>query len=80
MKEIKKGFVLSEDIERILNGINAFDYSYEAIPNKEIIKNVREDFKNNINQVFDSVTIITEEEMLEVNKLIGGEYPHCYSR
>lgn len=80
MKEIKNGFVLSEDIERILNGINAFDYSYEAVPNKEFIKNIRENFKNSINQVFDKVTIVTEEEMLEVNNLIGGEYPHCYSR
>ncbi|MBR3117516.1 MAG: hypothetical protein IKF36_06595 [Bacilli bacterium] len=80
MKEIKKGFVLSEDIERILNGINAFDYKYDAVPNSKIIENVRKDFKNNINQVFDNVTIVTEEEMLEVNKLIGGEYPHCYSR
>ena len=41
MKKIKKGFVLSEDIERILNGINAFDYKYDAVPNSKIIENVR---------------------------------------
>lgn len=80
MKEIKNKIVFSYDIKTILNGINAFDYKYDAVPSSKIIENVRKDFKNNINQVFDNVTIVTEEEMLEVNKLIGGEYPHCYSR
>lgn len=80
MKEIKKGIVISNDIERILNGINAFDYKYDFIPNSGIISDVREDFRKNINSIFDNVTIISEEEMLEVNKFVGGEYPHCYSR
>lgn len=80
MKEIKKGIVISNDIERILNGINAFDYKYDFIPSSEIISNIREDFERNINSIFSDVTIISEEEMLEVNKFIGGEYPHCYSR
>ncbi len=81
MKKINKGIVFSEDIKRILNGINAFDYKYEYIPNDNIIKSVRENFKNDVNKIFDgNVTIITEEEMMNVNKLIGGEYPHCYSR
>lgn len=80
MKEIKKGIVISNDIERILNGINAFDYKYDFIPSSEIISDVREDFERDINSIFSDVTIISEEEMLEVNKFIGGEYPHCYSR
>lgn len=78
MKEIKKGFVLSEDIERIINGINAYDFSYKVVPNKKVISDIRWDFKNNINQVFNYVTIVSEDEMLQVNNLIGGEYPHCY--
>ena len=80
MKEIKKGIVISNDIERILNGINAFDYKYDFIPSSEIISDMREDFERDINSIFSDVTIISEEEMLEVNKFIGGEYPHCYSR
>ena len=80
MKEIKKGIVISNDIERILSGINAFDYKYDFIPSSEIISDVRENFERDINSIFSDVTIISEEEMLEVNKFIGGEYPHCYSR
>lgn len=80
MKEIKRGIVISNDIERILSGINAFDYKYDFIPSSEIISDVRENFERDINSIFSDVTIISEEEMLEVNKFIGGEYPHCYSR
>jgi len=79
MKEIKKGIVISNDIERILNGVNAFDYKYEFIPNSSSIRDVRDDFKKDMSNIFDT-TIIEEDEMLEVNKFIGGEYPHCYSR
>ena len=78
MKEIKKGFVYSEDIKRILEGVNSFDYKYEEIPNVETIKNVRDDFKKQINKIFNNqVTVVTEEEMLMVKKLISGDYPHC---
>ena len=81
MREIKKGFVLSEDIKRILNGVNAYDYKYDNVPNENVIKTLREDFKKDINKVFDNeVTIISEEDMIRVNNFIGGEYPHCYSR
>ena len=81
MKEIKFGFVYSEDIKRILDGINAFDYKYDAIPSNETIINIREDLNKQINQVFNNqVTVVTEEEMLMINNLIGGEYPHCYIR
>lgn len=79
MIKIKDGFVVSEDIKRILDGINAFDFKYDFIPIGETIKNLRNDFKRNINEVFNNkVTIISEEEMLDINKFIGGEYPHCY--
>lgn len=81
MKKINKGIVFSDDIKRILNGINAFDYKYEFIPNNDVINSLREDFKSDVNKIFNSnVTIISEEEMINVNNLIGGEYPHCYSR
>lgn len=81
MKEIKKGIVFSDDIKRILSGVNAFDYQYKSIPSGSVIDSVRSDFRNDVNKIFNGdVTIISEEEMLWVNEFIGGEYPHCYSR
>lgn len=81
MKKIEKGIVFSNDIKRILSGINALDYQYEVIPNDSVIKSIREDFKKQTNNIFNNeVTIINEEEMLQINELIGGEYPHCNIR
>lgn len=81
MKEIKKGIVFSDDIKRILNGINAFDYQYEAIPSDSVIDTVRRDFMKEVSKIFNKeVTILKEEEMMEVNKLIGGDAPHCFTR
>ena len=78
MKKIKKGFVYSEDIKRILEGVNAFDYSYDAQPTKETIESIREDLKEEMNKIFNNqVTIVSEEEMLMVNNLISGDYTHC---
>lgn len=80
MKEIKNGIVFSEDIKRILKGINAYDFQYKYIPSDSVIKDMRDDFKKTVGNIFSNFTIISEEEMLEVNRLIGGEYPHCYFR
>lgn len=81
MKEIKKGIVFSDDIKRILSGVNAFDYQYKSIPSGSVIESVRSDFRNDVNKIFNGeVTIISEDEMLGVNEFIGGEYPHRYSR
>lgn len=81
MRKIKKGIVFSDDIKRILSGVNAFDYQYKSIPSGSVIDIVRYDFRNDVNKIFnDEVTIISEEEMLGVNEFIGGEYPHCYFR
>ncbi len=81
MKEINKGIVFSYDIKRILNGINAFDYKYEFIPNDSIIKDLRDDFKTEVKKIFKgNVTIISEEEMMQINTLINGDCPHCYFR
>ena len=80
MKKISRGIVFSEDIKRILNGVNALDYEYSYIPKDSVISAVREDFKSDVNKIFNNnVTIILEEEMMRINELIGGEYPHCYS-
>ena len=77
MKKIKKGIVFSEDIKRILNGINAFDFQYEFIPSESMIQSVREDFKKSTSLIFnDNVTILSEDDMMNVNSLIGGRYPH----
>lgn len=81
MIRIKNGIVFSNDIKRILNGVNAFDYKYKGIPSGSVIDTVREDFRCDVNKIFNrEVTIISEEEMLEINEFIGGEYPHCYFR
>lgn len=81
MKEITKGIVFSDDIQRILNGINAFDFKYDFIPSVEFIKELRKDFRSDVNKIFNNeVTIISEDEMLEVNNLVRRCYPHCYIR
>ena len=78
MKKIDKGIVFSNDIKKILTGENAFDYKYNCIPSDNSIDSVRKDFKSDVDKIFNGyVTIISEEEMMGVNKLIGGEYPHC---
>jgi hypothetical protein len=81
MNKINKGIVFSDDIMRILNGINAFDYKYRFVPENSVINDVRLDFKSDVNKIFGgNVTIISEEEMMCVNNLIGGECPHRYFR
>ena len=80
MKKIKNGIVFSEDIKRILKGINAYDFQYKYIPSDSVITDMSDDFKKTVGNIFSNFTIISEEEMLEVNRLIGGEYPHCYFR
>ena len=78
METIKNGIVFSDDIKRIFSGINAFDYEYKVMPSSSVIKDVRENFKKEVNKLFNNkVTIISEDEMMNINNLIGGEYPHC---
>lgn len=77
MKKISNGIVISNDIKRILDGVNAFNYNYNVEVEDNVIDNMRGDFRKNISRIFDgNVSIISEDEMLEVNNLIGGEYPH----
>ena len=81
MKKINKGIVFSNDIERILNGYNAYNYQYGLIPNSNYIEEIRKDFNNDVSKIFNNnITIISEEEMLEINNLIIGDYPHCNFR
>jgi hypothetical protein len=88
MKIIKKGIVFSNDIERILNGYNAINFSYNqngiVVPNKTLIENLRQDFNTTVNKIFTKTTTITEEEMLtSIYKSISpflGRYPHCIPR
>ena len=86
MKNIEKGIVFSNDIERILKGNNALEFSYEEngmnIPSSNFIESLRDDFRNDVNKIFEgSVTILSEEEMLEsiysnISDVLG-RYPHC---
>ena len=77
MEKISKGIVFSEDIKRILNGVNAFEFKYSFKPSDRVISEVRDDFRRDVNNIFDEVVIISEEDMMRVNNLIGGGYPHC---
>lgn len=77
MKKISNGIVISNDIKRILDGVNAFNYNYNVEVEDNVIDNMRDDFRKNISRIFDGkVSIISEDEMFEVNNLIGSEYPH----
>lgn len=81
MKEIKNGIVFSYDIKRILNGVNAFDYQYDVIVSKIDIDSVRKDFELDVSKIFNNkVSIVSEDDMMRVNDLIDGWYPHCYFR
>ena len=88
MKIIKNGIVFSNDIQRILNGYNAINYSYNqngmVIPSQNFIENLRQDFNTTVNKIFTKATTITEEEMLtSIYKSISpflGRYPHCIPR
>lgn len=77
MKKIEKGIVFSEDIKRILNGINAFNYKYSCVPNDSVIDELRNDFNKTVNKIFDKVTIVSEEDMLNINNIMKAWYPHC---
>ena len=77
MEKISKGIVFSEDIKRILNGVNAFEFKYSFKPSDSVISEVRDDFRRDVNNIFDEVVIISEEDMMRVNDLIGGGYTHC---
>ncbi len=79
MIEIKKGIVFSNDIKRILKGINALDYTYKGSVSDETIELLRKDFKKDVQKIFDQVVMVNEEEMLQINNLIRGDYPHCYA-
>ncbi len=81
MKTIKKGIVFSNDIKRILNGDNSLDFQYDFVIGESVIEDIRKDFKKETDKIFNNaVTIITEDEMLEINNIIIGEYPHCNFR
>ena len=76
MKTISKGIVFSNDIKKILEGANALNYRYDYIPSNKVIEEVRQNFKEQVESIFDTVTIISEDEMNEINRMIEGRYPH----
>ena len=77
MKKISEWIVFSEDLKRILNGVNAFKFKYDFKPSDDVIREVRDDFRREVSTIFDRVEIISEEDMMRVNDLIGGGYTHC---
>lgn len=88
MKKIDKGIVFSNDIFRIMKGQNALDFDYKQngliIPNEEQIERLREDFKKDVNRIFNNeVTIFSEKEMEEFlysSLEDSWDYPHCFIR
>ena len=89
MKKIEKGIVFSNDIERILKGKNALEFSYQnnglTIPSNSFLETLRLDFKTDVNKIFENkVTIISEEDMLNsiynVISDVLGRFPHCFAR
>ena len=89
MKTIENEIVFSNDIERILKGKNALEFSYSEngllIPSSSFIESLRSDFKKDVNKTFDGkVTILSEEEMLDsFNSSISDVLrvlPHRFTR
>lgn len=83
MKIIEKGIVFSEDIELILNGNNALNYSYKdkgmIVPDKTFIKNLRMDFYKLAKFVYNTnIVIVTEQEMIDAMNNIVNEYKGRY--
>lgn len=83
MKKIENGIVFSEDIELILNGNNALNYSYKdngiIIPDKTFIKNLRMDFYKLAKLVYNTnIVIVTEQEMIDAMNNIVNEYKGRY--
>ena len=77
MKKIENGIVFSNDIYRILKGYNALDFKYKFIPSNEFINSIRLDFKNSVKSIFDKVTIVSEDDMMNgLYSIINKEYPH----
>ena len=83
MKVIEKGIVISEDINRILNGNNALSYNYNEkgilVPNKSVIRDIRKDFKKDLKKIFDCTVIVSEDDITESMKNLvhkhAGTYP-----
>ena len=86
MKIIDDGIVFSEDIKMILEGSNALDYSYYnngfIIPKSDLIKELRRDFKNDVDDIFNGKTYIISEDAMKSYIYssitdVYGRYPHC---
>lgn len=89
MKKLENGIVFSNDIERILKGKNALNYSYEKngliLPEKGFIKRLRDDFKKDTNRIFNGQSIVIEEDemmssMQEAIEDVYGRVPHRITR
>ena len=89
MKTIKKGIVFSNDIQNILDGYNAINYSYSdngiITPSENYIETLRQDFTTTVKKIFNNeTTILSEEEMntsiySSIQDVIA-RYPHYISR
>lgn len=88
MEKVESGIVFSNDIYRILKGINALDFNYEKngmrIPSEAQIEKLRRDFEKDVSRIFDgNVTIFSENRMEDFlyRALIDVlDYPHCLFR
>ena len=77
MKKIEKQIVFSNDIKEILEGKNSLDFNYNVKLDDKVFEELRDNFKEEVEKIFESVEIISEKEMKKVNDLIDWSYPHC---
>lgn len=77
-KVIERGIVISEDIQRILQGHNALGYKYDEhgilVPNKHVIEDIRKDFKQQMDKIFENVVIVKEDDITESMKKLAKRY------
>ncbi len=88
MEKIEKGIIYSSDILRILKGQNAINFNYNdnglIIPSEKQIEFLRENFRKDVNKIFNNnVTIFSEEDMeqfLYSSLSDSWNCPHCFIR
>ena len=72
---VEKGGFSHIKVNSMVKDLTKFKYDFK--PSDDVIREVRDDFRREVSTIFDRVEIISEEDMMRVNDLIVGGYPHC---
>lgn len=87
MKKINDCIVFSDDINKILEGNNALNFNYQekgiVLPSSSFIKDLRLDFKKDVDKIFKNKTLIISEAEMDESlenclKDVFGRYPHSF--